>query len=177
MNSLNIFVQNFFVSTRTPNITEFLFLLTTVFDVSLGFVLLLIAISFLIYRVRGLKYTVLFISSICFTTVTVYVLKYVFNTPRPLDSVFIAHGGSLPSGHATISVVFFIILNYIFTRSFSSIYRKVFLAFSFVTALLVSVSRLYLGVHWLTDVLFGILLGCLISFISIKAFKKYEYSL
>lgn len=177
MQGLNIFVQNFFVSTRTPDVTEFMYLLTTIFDVSMGFVLLLLAISVLIFRVRGYKYSMLFLSTIGFTTVSVYVLKYIFNTARPLDSVFIAHGGSLPSGHATISVVFFILLNYIFSRSFTNFYRRLFVTLSVVIALLVSISRLYLGVHWLSDVIFGISLGFLISYVSIKVFKRYEYSL
>ncbi len=177
MQNLNIIVQNFFVSTRTPDITEFMYLLTTVFNVSVGFVLLLLAVSFLIYRIRGLKYSVLFLSTIGFTTVTVYILKYLFNTARPLDSVFVAHGGSLPSGHATISVVFFIMLNYIFSRSLSNFHRRIFVFFSISLATLVSISRLYLGVHWLSDVLFGVLLGVCVSYLSIRLFKNYEYKL
>lgn len=177
MNGLNLIVQNFFISTRTPGVSEFFFTITSLFNVSLSLAIIIFLLGFLIYRTRGLKYTLLFWGSIAFTTVVVYSLKYFFDTARPSDSFFIAHGGSLPSGHATISVVFFILLNYIFSRSLSNYYRRIFIFLSFLIVVLVSISRLYLGVHWLSDVLFGVLLGTIISYISIRFFRAYEYKL
>ncbi len=177
MNGLNLIVQNFFISTRTPGVSEFFFTITSIFNASFSFAIIILLFGYLAYLVRGKKYAILFFCSITTTTALVYLLKYFFNTARPEDSFFIANGASLPSGHATISVVFFILLNYIFSRSLSNYYRRIFVFLSFLIVFLVSVSRLYLGVHWLSDVLFGVLLGMIISYFSIRFFKAYEYNL
>jgi undecaprenyl-diphosphatase len=90
------------------------------------------------------------------------VLKGFFDRPRP-DVV--EHGSyvvneSFPSGHAANSAIVYLTLGMMLARVEASHAAKVYM-FSVCTLLtaMVGVSRIYLGVHWPTDVVAGWILG------------------
>ncbi|KND50719.1 MAG: Phosphatase [Parcubacteria bacterium C7867-003] len=173
MNAVDLFIQNYFTSTRTPTVTEFFGILTSIFDLSPTFFLVLFFLVFIMYKAKGLKYSILFLSTILSAIFIVYVLKNIFDTSRPLGGVVYAYGGSFPSYHATIGAVFFVMLMYIFHGSFKSRLAMIFNIFSVSFIILVALSRVYLGVHWLTDVVVGVVLGLAISHGAILVFRKY----
>lgn len=70
---------------------------------------------------------------------------------------------SFPSGHTTFS---FLVATVLF-----AFYKK-WGVFAYIMATLIGFSRLYLYVHYPTDVLAGMLLGILLGFVSIKAISK-----
>ena len=96
--------------------------------------------------------------------VAVPVLKLVFDRPRPQLSewrALYAAASSYPSGHATMAMVLLVVLAYIIHR-LAADRRPVRIAALLVAALLVllvGLSRLYLGVHYPTDVLAGYAVG------------------
>ncbi|MFZ2523579.1 MAG: phosphatase PAP2 family protein [Minisyncoccia bacterium] len=167
MGSIDIFIQNYISTVREDSLTQFLYLLTILFDYSFHFVLIAFCIAVLIYLVRNIKYSILFIFSLGFGAAIVYILKIIFDVSRPIDGVMHVLGKSFPSGHATVSTIFFVMLIYIFDDYFTSFRRHLFNFACLLMIFLVAISRVYLGVHWVSDVLAGILLGCAVSFVSV----------
>ena len=88
--------------------------------------------------------------------------KYVFQRERPalFMRTITENSFSFPSGHATAVVLFYGFLLYLVIRNYSSLKTKItsFIAF-LLLVVLVDFSRLYLGVHYLSDVIAGNLLG------------------
>ena len=85
-------------------------------------------------------------------------LKYVFGRPRPdiVPQLTYATHSSFPSGHAMLSAVTYLTLGALLARSDSRKRMKAYfmLVATFMT-LAVGVTRVYLGVHWPSDVLAG----------------------
>ena len=87
-----------------------------------------------------------------------FLLKALFQRPRP--DLF-PHGDtvlttSFPSGHAMISTLVYLTLGVLLARLLTERRLEIFVVSSaMLVALLVGLSRVYLGVHWPTDVLAG----------------------
>jgi len=88
--------------------------------------------------------------------------KIGFHRPRPDIAYYIEHGFSFPSGHATIAVAFYGFCAYILVRTASSWSRKVAYGVGALSIIaFIGVSRIYLGVHYVSDVLAGYAVGFL----------------
>lgn len=89
-------------------------------------------------------------------------LKYVFARPRP-DLVLPAtqvFTSSFPSGHAAVSAVVYLTLGALLARDAPSVAGKIYvMAVAILIVFLVGVSRVFLGVHYPTDVLAGWCIG------------------
>jgi undecaprenyl-diphosphatase len=88
-------------------------------------------------------------------------LKLVFQRSRPeLVHLVEAGGYSFPSGHAMNSFVFYGMLGFILWQIFKGIYAKtISLLVCSLLPLAIGLSRIYLGVHFATDVIAGFAAG------------------
>ena len=92
-------------------------------------------------------------------------LKEIFQTARPLGVALIEQGGfAFPSGHAQGSTTLWLMLALLIRKKWIN-YLAV------IMIILVSLSRLYLGVHYPVDILGGILIALILVF----AYDKYLY--
>ena len=93
-------------------------------------------------------------------------LKAAFDRPRPeLDHAARVFSPSFPSGHAMLSAVTFLTLGALLTRANVDWRVKLyFLAVAVLLTLVVGLSRIYLGVHYPSDVLVGGLAGTVLAF-------------
>lgn len=92
----------------------------------------------------------------------VSLLKLGFDRPRPDLVAHLSHAqsSSFPSGHATVSAIAYLTLGVILARAHERRRTKVIvMTYAVVLTLLIGMSRVYLGVHWPTDVLAGWSLG------------------
>ncbi|OHW62457.1 putative undecaprenyl-diphosphatase YbjG [Andreesenia angusta] len=99
--------------------------------------------------------------------------KLFYERVRPLDfSRIEVSGYSFPSGHSMAAMGVGLTLAYIASKRNRRAKKKYYAA-SIVVALLVGWSRMYLGVHWPTDILAGYLGGAIVFLLSINMeFKK-----
>jgi undecaprenyl-diphosphatase len=68
-------------------------------------------------------------------------------------------GRAFPSGHATQSIAFYGMLAIVLIMWYAPRHGRLFAIGAALVTLVIGASRLYLGVHWLTDVLGGYALG------------------
>lgn len=89
-------------------------------------------------------------------------LKMFYDRPRPdlVDHLDIIHTASFPSGHATISTLTYLTLGALLARIVKQrSFRVYVLGCAILLAVMIGLSRIYLGVHWPTDVAAGWALG------------------
>lgn len=96
-------------------------------------------------------------------------LKILFGRSRPLgEALTAATGYSLPSGHAMIALIFYGFLAYLLWKKWPSTIGKAGVALMTFLILLIGSSRLYLNVHYLSDVLAGYLCGAIMLWLFIR---------
>jgi undecaprenyl-diphosphatase len=90
-----------------------------------------------------------------------HLVKALVGRPRPPATIWIGHysGASFPSGHATQSAAFYAMLAIVLGAGLSYRRRAILWSAAALVVLIVGASRIYLGAHWLTDVLGGYALG------------------
>ncbi|WP_299702459.1 phosphatase PAP2 family protein [uncultured Pontibacter sp.] len=102
-------------------------------------------------------------------------LKRLFERPRPVTAMLEQSGLSFPSGHAMIGGSFYGLLIYIIWREVQHpFWRWLWVSLLTVLLLLIGYSRIYLNVHYATDVLAGYAMGIIWLFIAILLMKKLE---
>ena len=79
--------------------------------------------------------------------------------PVVADPVAHAHGLSFPSGHAQAAIVGYAVLLLVFLPLLHGVWRKAAITSAVVMVLAIGFSRIALGVHYLSDVVGGLLLG------------------
>lgn len=105
-----------------------------------------------------------------------FVLKNLFGRPRPENPLLRTVSGlSFPSGHALISVAFYGLLIYLLWHNISNKILRWFLIILFlIVILMIGASRIYLRVHYASDVLAGFAMGLIWLVLSIWTVRKIE---
>jgi undecaprenyl-diphosphatase len=152
------------------------------------FVVPLLAVVFFLFYRRGWKLSaILLLVSTAGSILLTTVLKAVFERARPdlFDSGYHASFYSFPSGHATVAVGFYGMLTLILAYRLRGKARWAVAVSGILVVLLIGFSRLYLGVHYPTDVLAGYLaallwlvcVGCVYAlWLSIRGLRAAESS-
>lgn len=113
------------------------------------------------------------------STIILFSLKDIFHRHRPLDPlVQSVNGFSFPSGHSFCSFTFFGLLIYIlWSYKMNPVVRWIITIFLFFAACAIALSRVYLHVHYGSDVVAGFCLCIVWLGISFWVMKKYQHKL
>ena len=102
-------------------------------------------------------------------------LKSAIGRDRPENSLLEVSENSFPSAHALIATIFFVAVSYSLGNRIKNIrLRYSFIAANYFLFLLAGLSRVYLNVHWLSDVLAGFALGIFWMTFLVIIFKAFS---
>lgn len=113
------------------------------------------------------------------TQATVFFLKYLVGRERPSEQIYsflkgFSNSPSFPSGHAATAIVFYGLLLYFMVTREKKKSRKWRLTIAGIFLIvMIGFSRLYLGVHYLSDVLAGYLIGGVFLYFSILIANRH----
>jgi undecaprenyl-diphosphatase len=154
-------------SLRNRGLTDFMINLTNLADV-IGVVVILLTSALFFYIKKDNKYTIILATTTLMNNGIVYIGKILIHRSRPSSEIALVTetSYSFPSGHSIMAIAFFgllfyFLISYIRNRPLKII--SIFLAILFV--LTIGFSRVYLGVHWPSDILASYSIG--IIYISI----------
>ena len=121
----------------------------------------------------SIKIPVIAVSSL----LLMFLLKFIFHRVRPLTPLLkVAKGFSFPSGHAMMSFTFYGLLIAIVWQYIKALWLK-WLLTVILSALIfaIGVSRVYLRVHYASDVLAGFCVGCMWLLLALWILGKMEF--
>lgn len=126
---------------------------------------------FLLVKMKKTFITALWVA-LAGSVLSAYVLKMIVHRPRPLVGIIKETSFSFPSAHTVVSLAFYGFIAYLLLQSDKNKLTK-FIGFGGLPILIILIgfSRLYLGVHFLSDVMAGYLLGGLWLLVGIKLVK------
>ena len=163
------FVSKYLISENITPITK----VVTQLGGAIFLIILALVLSILIKnKIIGIQIW----SNLAIVTLLNQIQKHIVQRPRPTEFRIIDESGySFPSGHSMVSAAFYGFLIYLIYKNVKNKYLK----WSLVTLLsilviLIGTSRIYLGVHYTSDVLAGFLISISYLIIFVTVIKKWN---
>ncbi len=155
INSLILTIENNFLTILSKTFSF-------IFDTTSIIIISLVILIYLWFK-DSKKDSIFFAIAMILDLAIIFILKEMAQRARPLNSLIFETGFAFPSGHSTTTVVFFGSLTYlILSKNKLKSIRLTTILISVFTILLIGFTRLYLNVHWLTDILGGFAIGTFI---------------
>lgn len=169
-------------SYRSPSLTPIFEFITHMGDRVAYFIAALIIAAFFYFKYARWKFTLQTILVLLLSSLSNVILKKVINRERPtLEHLVAVSTLSYPSGHSMSAMAFYGFLIYLSFRFSRSWGPKLLAFFGFgLLILLIGISRVYLGVHYPSDVMAGFVGGliwvafCVVVFNIIDLYRQKE---
>ena len=160
LSPIDRFIQDLVRGNMSNGLTSFFKHFTNFGGVRYIEVIVVALVLFLVFK-KWYTEAIFLVVNVMTAPILVTILKYVYDRQRPsLTHLVVENGLSFPSGHATASVMLYISLMIICRQRIKQHYLKyVPLIIAVVMIVLIGISRIYLGVHYPTDILGGWLLS------------------
>ena len=161
-------ISTFLISDFTTPIAKFI----TNFG---GTIFLIVVTIVLFILIKNKKIRLSIFSNLVIITILNQLLKRILQRPRPTEYRIIEETGySFPSGHSMISMAFYGYLIYLIYKHVKNKYIK-WISITLLSILIcaIGISRIYLGVHYTSDVLGGFLISISYLIIYISAVNKF----
>jgi undecaprenyl-diphosphatase len=158
LHSLDHFMLSFASNTRSEPVDAALVSLTLLGDERFLYCSFTIFVGVLIFQKRPIAALHLVIAGLSTAAIT-HALKYGFAVPRPELVSYAPSSFAYPSGHSSGAAILYGLLASFIAQEKTQTQRwKVYLAFG-IPIILIALSRVLLGVHWMSDIIGGIFLG------------------
>lgn len=162
------FICDNFMSERMTNIVKIL--------TSLGSALVVIILTIVLFiAIKNKRIAVSIVINLIVITILNNLLKIIFLRPRPnVNNLILESGYSFPSGHSATGMAFYGYLIYLIYKYVNNKKIKIpLIIFLSLIIVAIGLSRIYLGVHYASDVLGGFLLAIVYLIIFITIANKY----
>lgn len=129
--------------------------------------------------IKNKKYFIIFALANLIGVLLNNLLKIIIQRPRPSETIVLAveSSYSFPSGHSMMSMIFYGLLIYYTIKFINKKWiRNILVSILSTIILFVGISRIYLGVHYATDVLAGYIVGIIYLIIFTKICKNKKFS-
>lgn len=157
-----------------PLLTDLAIGLSFIGSIGPVIVLCLIVIAVL-YWVLGHRVEILLLIVVVFgSSILNLLLKWVFQRARPeIHRLIEITGYSYPSGHSMVAFSFYSVLSYLLWRHTDSrAGRGILISLSVIMILGIGLSRVYLGVHYPSDIVGGYLAACAWVGFLVRSYEK-----
>ena len=137
------------------------------------FVILLTTILFFV--IKDKKIGISIIANLGIVTILNQIIKFIMQRPRPTEFRIIEETGySFPSGHSMVSLAFYGYLVYLIYKYINNKHlKRTLIIILSILICVIGVSRIYLGVHYTSDVLGGFLISLAYLIIYIELVNKF----
>lgn len=170
--SLDTKIHNLVINLRTPLLTNIMLKITNLCSV-IGIIIISI-IFLIIYRKKQIFHYIVInlVNSILLSQL----FKLIIRRDRPININIIEETGfSYPSGHSMVSMAFFGLFAYLIYKNMKNLFLKtILITLLIIIIILIGFSRIYLGVHYFSDVIGGFLISFayLMTFINLTKLKN-----
>lgn len=172
---LDLQILHAVIADRTENLLLF-FKFVTALASPVAVILGTGGVACLLAMRKRAKLAVILCSGLVVTEAVMFALKHLVRRERPdiLLRAVVENGFSMPSGHATSAAFFFGAIAYLLVRSTNlRNWQKAIVVLVVALAVAaVDFSRMYLGVHYLSDVIAGNVLGFLGLFATVAVVER-----
>ena len=166
-------IQNFIHARATPSWDHLFLNLTRLGNIQIALPVTLIIILFYVYKSEK-KHALIIAASVAGAVVANSALKLLFHRTRPAlwHTIITEKSYSFPSGHALVSSA---LISAIILICWNKSYRFVVLGVGVLLIGLIGLSRVYLGVHYPSDIIGGWIIGSawsVITYLSVNRFSN-----
>ena len=159
---LDPIVNSFMPNIKNDFLTNLSIAVSFIFDIKSVIIISLI-LSVYLWVKFSKKDSIFFIFTVGLNGGVLYILKELIQRARPLNLLVAENSFAFPSAHAATAIVFFGLLIYLISKkSELRSLKLISLVISIFMILFICFTRLYLNVHWFSDVLGGIAVGLFI---------------
>ena len=131
--------------------------------------------TILFFVIKDKKIGISIITNLGIVTILNQIIKFIMHRPRPTEFRIIEETGySFPSGHSMVSLAFYGYLIYLIYKYINNKHlKRTLIIILSVLICIIGVSRIYLGVHYTSDVLGGFLISFAYLIIYIELVNKF----
>ncbi|KEI16493.1 phosphatase PAP2 family protein [Clostridium haemolyticum] len=164
---------NYVSSIRNHTLNKLVIIVSKSGDTITAIVFTILVFAFF-YIIRRKKEAWFYAITVLIIAIISQLLKFIVKRPRPTGNWLVnIHGYSFPSGHSVLSMTTALLIIYFVLTNLRNKGLAILLSILiYIYGSLVGISRVYVGVHYISDVVGGWTLATICVFISLLIFNK-----